>query len=268
MTRLIPDNQPAVITEFTFNINESILILTFNEPVRATSLQTTAIIIQANRNETNSSLQYQLTGGFTASPNQREITINLATEDISALKRLPFATALDNTYLSVTSQVVQDMAFVPNPTTAIPTDSALRASVYTPDTEGPAITSYTLNLQDDILELTFNEPVLVSTMNFTRISLSSTANGTAEVVLSGGRLLPPGNEDGVLIVVVQLTDEDISQLKLDPSDIFTTFDPTETLPLSRSRHHSRLCWQWKPSTTWYPGFHHSHRSNPSCCYWI
>jgi len=119
------------------------------------------------------------------------------------------------------------MAFVANPTIAIPTDNALQVSVYIPDTEGPVIVSYTLNLQDDILQLTFNEPVLVSTLNFTGISLSSMANGTAGVVLSGGQLLPPGNEDGVLIVVIQLTDKDVSQLKLDPLDIFTTFDLSE-----------------------------------------
>jgi len=35
VTRLIPDNQPAIFEEFTFNMNESIPILTFNEPVRA-----------------------------------------------------------------------------------------------------------------------------------------------------------------------------------------------------------------------------------------
>ncbi|MDD9816715.1 MAG: hypothetical protein OXU61_01040 [Gammaproteobacteria bacterium] len=121
-----------------------------------------------------------------------------------------------------------DMAFVANPTIAIPTDNALQVSVYIPDTEGPLIVSYTLNLQD-IMQLTFNEPVLVSALSFTGISLSSMANGTAGVVLSGGQLLPPGNVDGVLIVVIQLTDKDVSQLKLDLLDIFTTFDLSEVL---------------------------------------
>jgi len=119
------------------------------------------------------------------------------------------------------------MAFVANPTIAIPTDNALHVSVYIPDTEGPLIVSYTLNLQDNIMQLTFNEPVLVSALSFTGISLSSMANGTAGVVLSGRQLLPPGNVDDVLIVVIQLTDEDVSELKLDQLDIFTTFDLSE-----------------------------------------
>jgi len=78
--------------------HESIPILTFNRPVRAISLRTTAITIQGNRSGTNSSLQYQLTGGFTASPNQRDYH-QLSHWRYQCSKRLLFATGIQDTSL-------------------------------------------------------------------------------------------------------------------------------------------------------------------------
>ena len=74
--------------------------------------------------------------------------------------------------------MIRDLAFRSNPTTAISRNEAFRASTYIPDTTGQVITNYTLDLQEDILRLTFDEPVLPSTLNLSLVSLSSSSNAS------------------------------------------------------------------------------------------
>ncbi|KAL5489583.1 hypothetical protein EMCRGX_G018693 [Ephydatia muelleri] len=121
VTTLIADALPANIVAFALDMNANQLLLTFDKPVRPSSLVATAITIQASSNQTtNASLFYHLTGGSTNSPIQTIINVNISYTDANILRMLPFAKGVNSTFLSVTSNIIQDTSFYPNPTTPIP----------------------------------------------------------------------------------------------------------------------------------------------------
>ena len=217
VTTLVADTLPANIIAFTLDMNANQLLLTFDKPVRPATLVATAITIQASSNQTtNASLFYHFTGGSTSSPIQTIIAVNISYTDANTLKMLPFAKGVNSTFLSVTSNIIQDTSFYPNPTTAIPATKALQASGYTPDTTGPQVVSFVLDLSEDYIEITFNQPILLSTLVYSGITLSALS---LNVTLSGGSLVPPGNVEKSVLVTFQLTDQDAALLK---SNLSTT----------------------------------------------
>ena len=112
------------------------------------------------------------------------MTIDLIPDDVNELKRLPFATTIENTYIAIGSSLIVDLAFSNNPTQSILTDNATQALNLTQDDTGPLVLSASLNIAQDMLQITFDEPVLVSNLSVAHLSLSSTVNGN-----NGRRLL-------------------------------------------------------------------------------
>ena len=221
VSQLIDDNMLANITSFTLDMNANTLTLTFDEPVDAATLNAIAITIQAVANTTNTSLMYTLTGGNTASPNGKEIVIELLSVDVNELKRSSFATSRDSTYISVSSHLIYDNAFYANPTQAISSDNALQAANHVPDTTPPHVVSFTLDLNDDRIIITFNEPVKVSTLDISDLTIANDSSLSADgVSLSDGTIIPADLDDGATVITVSFTLEDVARLKLNTDGHF------------------------------------------------
>ena len=97
---------------------------------------------------------------------------------------------------------------------------------YTKDTTPPELLEYTLNLEQDHLTLTFDEPVRTSTFNFTAITLISNCSGGSNFTLTGGSFVPPGLQDGQVEVTIALLMSDIISIKSDTDlavDSLSTF---------------------------------------------
>ena len=115
VTEFVEDTEPPCLTDFILNFNDDTITLIFNEPVNPTTLNPTVITLQSAINVTEDSQRYTLTGGSTNSESSSSIVIELSTEDLSSLKLLPdLATSQNNTYIAVTSSLIEDMSFLPN----------------------------------------------------------------------------------------------------------------------------------------------------------
>ena len=163
-SRFIFDTARPRLNDFDLDMDTGLLTLSFSEPIMADSLNTTAITVVSTSNASLAD-RYTLTGGTTnASNGDIVVHIQLTQTDINALKVTDFAKSAEDTYLSITSSLVSDVAIASNPVIAIPLSLPLRVNNYTDDTSPPRLNSFRLDLTEDQLLLTFDEPVLTDSV--------------------------------------------------------------------------------------------------------
>ena len=219
VTTLLPDVRGPTLNNFTLDLSREILILTFSEPVDPETLNADGITLQAEANVTSSELTFTLTSGMTLSPPGREITVDLAHEDANVLRSSMFATSESDTFISINSTTIKDMAFNANDVVEIRNGFAIRAQLFIADTVGPNVQEFTLDLQTDILSITFNEPVLTDTFVVMGITLQSSNVVGDPVSIS---LMDPLTEVLTMQTITETIDvklqrSDISTLKLNSS---------------------------------------------------
>ena len=92
------DDVPPALTNFSLDIDNSQLALTFSEPVTAESFRVTGIALQGSR---NSSTSYSLATSFTSSADGVEIIVNISDSDLNMLKASGFFTSASDTFITI-----------------------------------------------------------------------------------------------------------------------------------------------------------------------
>ena len=209
------DTTPPELEEFDLNINVSLLVLHFSETVDRESLNVTAITLQHNVSSTSDVHVLVLSNNsYSISPNGTTITIHISIYDLNELKRLnEIATSNNNTYLSITSDAILDMAG--NPVVPILQSDALHGRIFTPDEIRPELEDFSLDMNIGVLQLTFSETVNALTFNISTITLQSTRNTSESYTLKEGLLpdLSYSNSSDSTILTVYLGIEDMNALK-------------------------------------------------------
>jgi len=208
-TSVTADATSPQLTNFHLYMNDAgkKITLFFNEPVDVTTLDVTGITVQDAATRTD---YYTLTNSTSASADGTQIDVSLSATDINAIKvDDSLATNLDDTYLSITSAAIEDMAG--NAVTAIPNGSALHAGSYAPDIVGPALSSWTLNMNDGTAVLTFNEPVDVSSLAVGSITIQDAATAAHSYTFTNSTT---NSSDGTAITI-NLSSTDLNALKAD-----------------------------------------------------
>ena len=105
------DDTPPTLRSFTFNLTTGVIVLSFSETVRASTLDPTAIAIQRAPNVTSREDQYTISeSGEWTMVDSTEITLTLTFQDLNGLKQFDrVATGPNNTYISFTDSLVADM---------------------------------------------------------------------------------------------------------------------------------------------------------------
>uniref|UniRef100_A0A1X7T080 Uncharacterized protein n=1 Tax=Amphimedon queenslandica TaxID=400682 RepID=A0A1X7T080_AMPQE len=193
--RFYPDITPPVLYNFSLDLNQGQVSLTFDETVLVGSFYFTGLTFQVVQslssiigsgaefnisNGTNETLydnctilQYTLTNGNWTNLNNTPIfTFNLTSFDLNNIKReLCLATSITNTYLRFSSGTIQDMN--ENELVEISQEDASQAYLVIPDRTQPQLVSFELNLTSEILTLTFDETVLASSFDPTELIFQS-----------------------------------------------------------------------------------------------
>ena len=174
---VIADIVQPELQNFDLDLNLGQLRLTFSETVLANSITASGATIQSNSDRTMSAHIRQLTGGRTVSGNGVQITFQLNSEDLNALKAdINFATSVSDTYLTVTSSFARD-AFG-NRIVAINPSAAVMATLVSPDSSPPTLDAFTLDLDSASLILTFSEIVDFDSVMLGLFTLQSSATST------------------------------------------------------------------------------------------
>ena len=202
----IEDKVDPKLESFHLNLTRGVIYLTFSETVRSLSLKPASFTLQSLNNSAN--VSYQLTGGMILSPNLPEVTLELVVFDLNSIKRITdLGTDENNTYITVTAEGIRDMNN--NSIKAISEEDALPAQIVTSDRKRPTLSSFSFDLDSDILWLTFDETMLVSELNGTQITLvngGSLENLTTMYTLQTSGLLPGSQNDPVVPVLLSRLD--------------------------------------------------------------
>ena len=197
------------LVNYTIDLNEGLILLTFDETVRETALDAKQITLFSFNN--NSVFNLTLSGGFSNTGNNPMLSISFTLQDLNELKRLSFCTVGENCYLSFTQDLVEDM--VGNPVVEIPEELARSPTVFTPDTTSPELITFVqIDYNLERVTLLFSETLNIESLDFTAITFQSLfANTDDNVILTSGTV-PAVNTS---TIVIQLDQADLDALKLD-----------------------------------------------------
>ena len=204
----VRDSSDPTLDSFELNLSTEELILTFSETVQATSLDPTQLTLQSRINDAIAGTRsVTLTGGTQSQENGRVIVLQLSEEDANDIKRFrEIAITESNTYLSLTSNAVQDPSS--NRVVPIADSNALRATTVTQDEVSPELQNFGLDLDQQLLTLTFDETVDVSTFSITNVILQDRQTRPTQSVTLGA-LSTIESPDGIE-VVIRLSDDDFN----------------------------------------------------------
>ncbi|CAI8020048.1 hypothetical protein GBAR_LOCUS12008 [Geodia barretti] len=200
------DNAAPELEEFSLNMDNGLVTLSFDEPVLPNSRDFTALTFQ---DSPSGSVSYQLTGGQVETRTANtQINFTLLDTDLNAIKSLDgLATSVDDTYLTATSSLITDVRSIANAPTTIP------VGAYTLDMTDVSLEAFrVLDLGDGTIQLDFSEPVDIASVNFTQYTLQSMANGGVTIPLTTGTAVYGGDKS---TIIISLSSEDILQLKRD-----------------------------------------------------
>ena len=216
----VQDMMNPRLEHYSFDLNEGLLVLTFNEAVNVSSLNISAFGL-TNANNSNT---YTFTEG-TASVNDTDLGMNigpanhdvvvrlvLSTTDLDQLKAMTdLATMQLNTRLFYHMAAISDAAG--NPIDERSVSTALIATNFTDDDTLPELLSFNFSLNTGVVSLNFSETVNADSIDFSSFSIiDSPINTTFTRMLTGGTLL---SSDGTLIEFT-LAPDDLNLLKVVP----------------------------------------------------
>ena len=170
----VPDTTPPSLSNFTLDMNTGQLFLTFSEVVDILMLNASLISLQGSL---SSSRPYPLTGFLSVVPSDADyrFAMQLTLANLNSIKQDSLlATSASNTFITMAMGAVLDMAS--NPVVPVLNGVALRTTGYTADKTSPTLQSFTLNLNTNLLQLTFSETVNATAFSVTGLTLVNQAS--------------------------------------------------------------------------------------------
>ena len=205
------------LVDFTLNLHNSTLILTFDETVNTSTLDLPELTF--HNGEGDPTQLYQLTSGYTnteALSGMVVIEVVLSNTDLNELKRREnLATSANNTRVAITMYLVLDMNW--NRNVEIPAENSSEVAVFIPDERQPILLSFELDMTLERLTLSFSETVNASSLNIEGVTILN-ENFTSSRTLVGGYVLNPSEGGSALgpndpILIVQLDQDDLNYIK-------------------------------------------------------
>jgi len=130
-----PDGVSPELVSFSFDAHLGIITLSFSETVRVSTLNSTFITLQSDRENQR---EYQLTGGYSNSSDGNVIMVQLIDVDQNAIKSIAdFVTEDSNTFVRVTPDLIMDMNS--NQVVNISTSQAIQLTDYIADMNEPEL---------------------------------------------------------------------------------------------------------------------------------
>lgn len=203
----VSDSKRPLITSILLDMSYDKLVISFDEPIRKSSIVLTNFRLQANR--TSLGVSVKLTGG-TSIVYKNVLTIYFSKEDMVAIKlKAGLARSNSTSYVSCTLNTLSDL--FGNFLRAIPFSAAYPVKIYIPDTKDPDLVSYEMDFTRNILTMTFSEPVF-SSINLTTITFQSAFLSTdgSKYVVTGGTVLSVNSD----VIAVAMLLSDINNIKL------------------------------------------------------
>ncbi len=201
------DSTQPELLGFDLDLSLEEILLIFSETVRATSLDPTQVTLQALPSGAGSTVV--LSGGVVSQDDSPSIALQLSEEDANLLKLFTnIATFEDNTFLSLTSSAVQDPGG--NAVVPIPSNNAQQVSGFTADAVSPKLVSFTLDLNQRLLSLTFDETINSGSFRIVDVVLQDRSSFPIQAVQFSSRSTTDST-DGT-IFNIQISNDDFNEI--------------------------------------------------------
>jgi hypothetical protein len=225
LTNIIEDNTKPSVTKSIVNLQDETITLTVSEAIFKGTVDTKQITLQEAAGTCAVATCYTLTSTeYEMNDAQTEIEITLNDADLNAIKandKLVLTTA--TTSFSHTDSIFSD--FRSNAPTAVAEGAAVAVNTLTPDETKPTLDSYTINMDDGELKLTFSEVVRANTVTMTAYTIQGAATATA----GASHTLGTGGERSTtngLTITITMSVSDLNAIKA--KSMATKTDGTDT----------------------------------------
>ena len=205
----VEDATDPVLLSFEFDLDSSLLTLTFNETVNISSIDQNSIIFQNSQLQPSES--HALTMGVAEGFNDPVVFFPLRFYDLNQLKLMRMlAIHGSNTFLNILDGMILDMASNPSD------PNVLQASNFTDDTTRPYLTNFLVDLNISLLILNFNEPVDRRTLDTTQITFQSSPARSSDPDLFYTLQESDSNSTDGLTIHVMIHNNDLNEIKERP----------------------------------------------------
>jgi len=170
----VQDTAPPVLTQASLSMDTGIFVLTFDETVKASSLDTTEITLHACAQSSCERVALSA-NSTTASDNGIAIQIDVGVADRNAIKNLTtLCTSATSCVVQLTRGAIQDMN--QQSVVAVKPDESFKINHFVEDSTPPVLMSTTFDLDAETLTLVFDETVNVSSLDVSHIQINDGTN--------------------------------------------------------------------------------------------
>ena len=166
----IPDITPAFLSEYSLDLDTGFISLLFSDVMNFSTFNGVRFTLQDDR--VQPSHTYSLGTSYNIPRISDTWTFQLSQNDYnSLLSNTGLASSASNTFVSFNESLLQDVSGLQ--VTPILTSAALPPLTYTADQTSPDVSSFDLDLNIGLLQLTFSEPVVVSSIALPSLQLQT-----------------------------------------------------------------------------------------------
>jgi hypothetical protein len=160
------DTVPPVLVDVYVDMDTGVLSFSFSETVRADKMNVVkTITLLESANHAN---KFVVTNGTVTSDNGLLINVRMTKEDMDNIKtQQGLATNLGDTHVAITDQLIADMNG--NRVVRVPEANARKAATYTKDKTRPSLNSFDLDMDTQVLTLSFSESMNASSLDVSSI---------------------------------------------------------------------------------------------------
>ena len=225
LKQLILDTTSPLLAYCELNLSVDSLTLVFSEPVDFTTFNPSGIAL-------NFSLEMKTITLTDASsvrgPSSSVIVVDLGLDaDKLKISLLRVNLSIYNILVSLLPSAFEDIAG-----NSVQSVLGLVCGIYIPDSHAPSITSFTLDLNSNLLLIKFSEPILVDSLNISAFKLTDSFTATDMIVLNDSFAInsddSPSDATAIKMASIAFGSQSLIRIKTD-NNIGTTVDNTYLL---------------------------------------
>ena len=178
VTTYTPDYIPPYLTSWYMDMHDDQIVLVFSEPVSVDTLDVTSIRLYSDsETQLQSTFMVRLWEASIFEIDQNIVTLAISREESIAIKSSsPLCTQRITCRLSHTSTLAEDVRTYTESgdtitNSVLPTTTMMSSVDFKPDLKGPQLVNYVLDMKQREINMEFNEPVSISTVDASGITL-------------------------------------------------------------------------------------------------
>ncbi|KAL5489579.1 hypothetical protein EMCRGX_G018689 [Ephydatia muelleri] len=208
----IPDNTSPQVQFISLDLNVGSLVVTLNEPFTPMSVQPALVTI--TNNITNPTAYYALSSAIPISTDPFNLSLNFSGDLLNALVTLVADASGLPSPIRITPCVSYDRFVKDLSSISVIPVPVFQPNITIPYTTPPQLSSFTLDMNNALLTMSFTAPMLLSTLKTAGITIQGAAYDTSMYTLTSNST---GMQSSPLVIMVTLSDQDLNAIKSIPT---------------------------------------------------